>query len=272
MSMGKPKIPTGTVGVACQSTGRFSGFSISVAQMIVPEGSKQVWAVGADIIENCNRMVQEMEGDWLWMMGDDHRWAPELLPKMLDRMYEEDMDILSPVCLKRGDPWEPVIYVRTDDDFGYYPIDLEKTMKEVGEVVEVLATGSAGMLIRKRVLDAMEYPWFASGKLERGGIAEDLYFCLKARELGFRIHVDLTLTLGHMNVFTVWPAVENGEEGIVIEFSEGSNLFLSRASLDASAASGNPHSPPPEAADLKNDDGGVRAPSGGVFDLEQVTP
>lgn len=65
--------------------------------------------------------------------------------------------------------------------------------------MEVEHTGSSGMLIRRRVLDALEPPWFELGN----GISEDVAFCRKARAAGFSVHVDLGGWLTHLTVAAI---------------------------------------------------------------------
>lgn len=67
---------------------------------------------------------------------------------------------------------------------------------------EVDAAGFGAMLIRSEVFWSMEPPHFSSGWDEKNKrwVGEDVYFCLKARQEGFRTFVDhdLSKECGHM--------------------------------------------------------------------------
>lgn len=76
--------------------------------------------------------------------------------------------------------------------------------KSLGEPITFNSTGiremdyiGAGCLfLRRKVIEALEYPWFDH---PAPGVGEDLIFCKKVRELGCTIYVDLDLCVGHMH-------------------------------------------------------------------------
>jgi hypothetical protein len=51
------------------------------------------------------------------------------------------------------------------------------------------------MLVRRRVIEAMSYPYFEH---TIPGTGEDSMFCRKARKLGFKTYLDPDLCVGHM--------------------------------------------------------------------------
>lgn len=77
------------------------------------------------------------------------------------------------------------------------PADIQKAEG----LMEVTYTGMGFMLVKKGVFEAMEYPWFEPKKHEIGGMAdyssEDVGFCLKAREKGFKVMADPKAIVGH---------------------------------------------------------------------------
>src|SRR6266498_2105759 len=143
-----------------------------------PPGSKLLWTKGVDIVGNMNTMVREMRGEWLWILGDDHVMDPDLLQRLLAR----NVDVVVPLCLKRSPPYDPVVYSHQNELGEYVGADLPSS-----GLVEVHAAGSAGMLVSRRVLAELEDPVFES----HGGLNEDLTFCAKARDAGFRIWCDV---------------------------------------------------------------------------------
>lgn len=192
---------SGVVGVIARDDARFSMFGVSLTGLQLPEGSYVGWQIGEPIAGNCNRLVRtvlERDHEWLWLMGDDHAFEPNLLHRLLER----DVDIVVPLCLKRWPPFEPVIFselaggLRRCVDLDDYPD---------GGLIEVHSAGSGGMLIRRRVFEQLDDPWFETGRVRSDELAEDLYFCDKARAAGFKIHADLDCLLGHITPAIVWP-------------------------------------------------------------------
>jgi hypothetical protein len=70
------------------------------------------------------------------------------------------------------------------------------------------------MLIRRRVLDALERPIFrTSGHYQN----EDLNLCAKIREAGFKIHCDVDARLGHIGLMNVVPMWAGDGWGVALE-------------------------------------------------------
>jgi hypothetical protein len=72
------------------------------------------------------------------------------------------------------------------------------------ELVACGATGSAFVLIHRRVLEAMRvhgfnqaFPWYQETELAGQPCGEDITFCIRAGILGFPTHVDTSIHIGH---------------------------------------------------------------------------
>lgn len=183
----------GTVAVSADEAGRYTQFAMSMHALALPLETSTVWQIGNDIAANRNRAVEGLlrgGGEWLWFIDDDHAFSPSIVAHLL----EHDVDIVAPVVLRRQQPFAPVACV--DDRI----LDLSSCPNE--GLIKVQHTGSAGMLIRREVLEAVEEPWFEL----RNGVSEDATFCQKAAEAGFSIYVDLATRMGHITTCAVWPA------------------------------------------------------------------
>jgi hypothetical protein len=62
------------------------------------------------------------------------------------------------------------------------------------------------MLIKNKVFDAIPRPWFHWGQDE----SDDVFFCRRARDHGFKVHVDTHTIMGHTSTTNVWPCRESG--------------------------------------------------------------
>jgi hypothetical protein len=197
-------LPPGTIGVLSGDLTRYTEFSQSMFQLAYPPGSKMAWVKSVDIVGAQNQILGAAEGDWVWIMGDDHVFPPETLVVLLGDMYSKDLDVVVPLCLQRFPPFAPVVYKSQNESGSYYVYD---DLPEKG-LVQVHAAGNAGMLIRKRVLEKLEPPYVGTdGK----GLNEDLFFCRRIREAGFKIWCDVDVRLGHINSFAIWP--KRSEQG-----------------------------------------------------------
>lgn len=191
----------GTIGVPVGALGRYWQLYASLDMLHVPRGTEIIFAEGVNVAYNLNKIIREMHGDWLWVMGDDHRFRDDMLIKLLDRQ----VDVVVPVASRRGVPFQTVLYKYASLDAKSYMTyswnDLSNDYPG-GGLAAIDAAGSAGMLIRKHVLGQVKDPWF-EWYAER--VSEDVGFCLKARQAGFNIYADLDQTLPHITPCELEP-------------------------------------------------------------------
>jgi hypothetical protein len=187
----------GTIGVIGSDLARYADFVAALTILGKPEDTRLIYTRTVDIVGNCNTICRNYRGGWVLFLGDDHTFDPTLLVNLL----EHEVDVVVPLCLKRTPPFDPVVYGGQNEDGLYYAAELP----EHG-LTEIHAAGSAGMLVRRHVFEAIEDPWFES----HGGLNEDLTFCAKVREAGFRIWCDVDTRLGHLATHQVWPAFRDG--------------------------------------------------------------
>lgn len=178
----------------------------------MPPESQITWLLSSDTTANRNQACANLYGEWVWFIDDDHAFRPDILRRLL----EWDVDIVAPLVLRRHQPFLPVACL--DDEV----LDLKQQPDE--GLLEVDHTGSSGMLIRRRVIEAMAEPWFELGN----GISEDVNFCRAARTAGFDIHVDLGTRMGHITPAVVWP-VHDGEWVTGFSVADGFELVVDLA-------------------------------------------
>jgi hypothetical protein len=75
-----------------------------------------------------------------------------------------------------------------------------------GDLIEVNYVGMGLMIIKKGVLESLEYPWFIGwpieyekdGELYRGMVREDAGLCRRLQEKGYKIYVDPCVNIKHL--------------------------------------------------------------------------
>jgi len=225
----------GSIALPTHEMGRFLLFTVSLAGTQQLDGCYLNAAASAGVTENLNRIMRDMrdEDQWIWIMGDDHVWPNDTLIRMLETLDDNpEIDVLVPLCVKRNPPWHLVLFdeIGEHDDDGtpmFKPIPWERVPSE--GVFEVDAAGSAGMLIRRHVIEQVDDPWFYS-TLDRNGrqviLNEDVTFCTRIRrEHGFRIFATSDVTIGHLGIFNVRPMFHEGRWGALTEFSTMEDKF-----------------------------------------------
>jgi hypothetical protein len=93
-------------------------------------------------------------------------------------------------------------------DIENYSVEIFKDRRPVGDLVEAKWVGFGFVLIKKGVFEKMEPPWFQTRTIDVEDkkdqfITEDIYFCQKARDAGFKVWVDTKVVVGHQKLHII---------------------------------------------------------------------
>jgi hypothetical protein len=197
------------VGTATGYLGRYREFDSALALVWLPEGSERKYGLGCDPGHSfnvlCKAMIDDEKFQWIWILGDDHVFAPNLWLNLFAR----DVDIVVPFCLRRSE-LSPILHYGEEGKFGPHPDPWSVVTGKSGLLEWDGTCGNAGMLIRRHVLEEMEYPWFRQGQLDPKYSSSDLYFSWAAQKAGFKVYVDLDNCIGHIDHFAIWPRKQDG--------------------------------------------------------------
>ena len=192
--------PIGTIIVPAGITPRYYEFTQSLANLQVPAGSKILIERSCDITQNLNKGIKQMIGDWIWILGDDHGFAPDLLLRLLGH----NKDVVVPITPCKVPPWMPCVMhgpapghpAIWHEDMLLYDWD-ELGGMGLLEFPKGDFIGQAGMLVKKPVLDAIGYPWFKCGQLDPGRLQEDMMFCHDIQKAGYTVWIDQEVIFDH---------------------------------------------------------------------------
>lgn len=151
-------------------------------------------------------------------------------PQQFQKLLDDDKDIVSGLYfMDNGQQFATVKdwdeeYFKKNGGFEFLtPKDIEATLKglpykdadkngspnpsptpsptRVEGLIEVAYTGFGFMMIKKGVFESMTYPWFRPIEKKIGNMVdftmEDVAFCLRAKETGFKVHIDPLVRVGH---------------------------------------------------------------------------
>lgn len=168
-----------------------SEFMHSYTGLSLPPHTQASYVKGSLVMKARNDIAESMKGDWLLFIDSDMTFPKDAL----ERLLAHNLDIVGGLCFRKVPPYNPTIYRKLPGQLKWdwvqnYPRD---------SLFEVDATGCAFLLIKKKVFDKMPKPWFEYNK----NIGEDLFFCHKAKELGFKIHIDSSVKIGHVTTHSV---------------------------------------------------------------------
>lgn len=193
---------SGVIGVSTAETGRYSVFYASLEGVqLPPEPIQKIYARSAVISENRNNITKhalDSGADWVLYLDDDHVLSRDVLTRLL----AADKDVVSAHYTQRQPPFAPVAMSHELPNGGFIKLALDPTQKGL---LSVAASGAGCMLVKRRVLEALEPPYWTLGQINAASWGDDLHFCSRVRKASFEIFVDLDNPIGHLMTGTVWP-------------------------------------------------------------------
>jgi hypothetical protein len=146
------------------------------------------------ITNNRNTIVQKFlaikDCDYLMMIDSDIIPQPNIL-----NLVDFQKDIITPLMFVHQKGTLIPLYLRRNAD-GIY--DAGNYLEEKG-LQEVDATGTGCIIIKREVLEKLEYPF--RNEYDKDGIKKfgnDFNFCKRAKELGFKVWVHLDYITDHI--------------------------------------------------------------------------
>lgn len=198
-----------------------TGFADSLAQMAAADLHKE-WGCyqgkiahrsGANVSLPRNHVVRdfldETDGDWLLLIDSDMVFPPDTIVRLLTAACAADTKLIGALCVAVDEhgAW-PTIYHPAPGAVTRLQLDYPDDT-----ILQVYATGAACLMVHRDVLEAVRaaapsttYPWFEEREIRGRWVSEDIVFCLRVGELGFRAYVDCTLKIGHEKYGRVWTA------------------------------------------------------------------
>jgi hypothetical protein len=220
--------PPGMVAIPCNDLARYHMFTHDLTLLDLPNGTEISMQRSASIVQNLNESVRALLASdvaWLWVIGDDHGFARDTVLRLL----AHDVDIVAPLVCRRGPPFSLLAFDEESgvDELGrtlYHAIQPDELPPH--GLLPVAAAGSAGMLIKREVFEALEEPWFenSDGYTQN----EDVEFCRKARAAGYEVHIDVDTRIGHIGLVLIRPDRRGDQWGVTFDFaaSQRNDIFI----------------------------------------------
>lgn len=146
-------------------------------------------------------MAIQMDADYVFWLDSDMVFQPDTLVKMMDTVQKHDIDMLTGLYFRRVPPYSPVLFdkleMRTKTVLDWSEF---KTIPE--DLFEVGGCGFGCVLVNTEVLISVQ------GKhgnmfAPMGNNGEDIAFCIRARDCGYKIICDPSIICGHVGYSVV---------------------------------------------------------------------
>ena len=140
------------------------------------------------------------EADYVMWFDSDMSFKPDTLKRMLETLQKNDLDILTGLYFRRVAPYSPVLFDRLDIEGDRCFWSEFKNIPD--KIFEVGACGFGCVLMKTDVfidVQAKFHNMFAP--IANNG--EDLAFCWRARQCGYKIMCDPSIICGHVGYATI---------------------------------------------------------------------
>lgn len=145
-------------------------------------------------------MAIQMNADYVFWLDSDMVFKPDTLIRMMDTLKKNDLDILTGLYFRRVPPYTPVLFDQLDIDG---TVCYWSEFKDIPEkLFEVGGCGFGCVLMKTDVFFDVQGK-FGQMFAPIANNGEDVAFCWRARECGYKIYCDPTVICGHVGYSVV---------------------------------------------------------------------
>lgn len=173
-------------------------FCYSLAQLAKPEGCALTMKSGAMIYASRDSLAItaiQKEYDYVFWMDSDMQFPADALTSLLDTLQKNKLDIITGLYFRRVPPYSPVLFDELDINGD------EATWSEFSEIpdglFEVGGCGFGCVLMTTEVFLSVQSR-FGQMFSPLGRNGEDVAFCWRARQCGYKIWCDPSVKCGHV--------------------------------------------------------------------------
>lgn len=138
----------------------------------------------------------QTEADYVLWLDSDMVFEPDLLERLMKTLTENDLDIVTGMYFRRVQPYSPVLFkdlTLIRDTFFEW-----SEFKEVpSDLFEVAGCGFGCVLMKTDAFFDVQSK-FGNMFAPIGNTGEDLAFCWRARECGYKVWCDPSIICGHV--------------------------------------------------------------------------
>ena len=146
------------------------------------------------------KIAIEKEFDYVFWLDSDMVFPADTLERMMATLENHQLDILTGLYFRRVPPYSPVLFDKLELDGQM--CNWSEFTEIPNELFEVGGCGFGCVLMKTDVFFdlALRFPHFFAPV---GGNGEDVAFCCRAREKGYKIYCDPSIICGHVGYSVV---------------------------------------------------------------------
>lgn len=141
-----------------------------------------------------------MDADYVFWLDSDMVFDPDVLERMMKTLKDNDLDILTGLYFRRVPPYSPVLFDKLDIKDDICEWSEFKTIPE--GLFEVGGCGFGCVLMKTDVFYDVQGK-FGNMFAPIANNGEDIAFCWRARQCGYKIWCDPSIIFGHVRTSVV---------------------------------------------------------------------
>ena len=179
-----------------------AGFAQSLATLNKTDLCMVSFVCGSLIYDARNKLAAQsikpgLEADYIMWFDSDMVFQPDTMLRLIKDIEEGDRDIVSGLYFRRSRPYTPVVFSKLRIRDNNEGAEFEDYHGELTGIKEVEGVGFGCVCMRTDVIFQM-FAKYGDCFAPIGKVGEDLSFCWRARELGFKVFVDFDVKCGHI--------------------------------------------------------------------------
>lgn len=178
-------------------------FCHSLAQLQKTGECALMMKAGSLIYTSRNAIATEaikMDADYVFWLDSDMVFKSDTLVRMLETLKANDLDILSGLYFRRVPPYSPVLFDKIEMDGE--ECDYSEFQSIPDGLFEVGACGFGCVLMKTDVFFDVQSK-FGNMFAPIGNTGEDVAFCWRARQCGYKVFCDPSVICGHVGYSVV---------------------------------------------------------------------
>lgn len=178
-----------------------AGFAASLATLtkVTGEYESSISFICSSLIYDARNKISmqaiQNEADYVMWFDSDMVFEKDTLQRLIDDIEKKGCDIVSGLYFRRTMPFTPVLFSKLDITDG--KATWENYEGELSGLVPVEGFGFGCVLMRTDVIFEV-FSKYTDCFSPIGKVGEDLSFCYRAKECGFKMFADLDVKCGHV--------------------------------------------------------------------------
>ena len=174
-------------------------FAASLAMLEKTEGTVIGFQIGSLIYEARNELARQAikrKADYVLWLDSDMVFQPDTFTRLYNDYKAGKGDIMSGLYFRRVAPFSPVLFDKLEIEENRAVWTEPESIPD--DVFEVGGVGFGCVFMDTGVIMDVMSKFGGAPFTPVGGLGEDLSFCWRARQCGYKIAVDPAVQLGHV--------------------------------------------------------------------------